>query len=389
MKVKNKVLLIMPLSTMSWGTRSVGGVDSVCQMLVKELTTRKQTNYKYRVLAFDPSNSINNYGEIIQLSKSVEIVFYNINNRKKWPNIVTQYNIINSHIKEFQPALIHSHLLSWIINTSINMPTLVTLHGYKKISRKNQGLINNLVFEQLVPFISRFIVDGYTCVTKNFQIEIEKTINKPISVIYNPIEDAYFRNAARINGIGEGFSIVTCALLTKRKGIHHVLEVLKQLNIKGHRSTLTIIGSSSEPSYVDSLNEFIRLNNLIVQVVFTGHKNTDEIIEIYKESDLGIFLSEEETFGLVPLEMLANGLPVIASKTGVMQDFILDELHINKLVIVEYSDYEKVVNEIISFRNTNHFISGQNPIVEVNELFSVSSIVNQYEDTYNQLLILG
>lgn len=389
MRIKNKVLLIMPISTMDWGTQSVGGVDSVCQMLVKELSEQKTSEYEYRVLAFDPSNSVLNPGKIIQLSESIEIVFFNISNGKKWPNIISQYNVVSKQIKTFKPDMIHSHLLSWIINLSVNVPSLVTLHGYKKISRKNQGVINNFVFEHLVPFVSRFFVDNFTCVTKSFQTELAKTIIKPISVIYNPIENNYFKNTTQKKGIGNTISIVTCALLTKRKGIHHILEVLKLLKIQGTHASLTIIGSSSEPSYVDSLHEFIRLNNLADHVVFTGHKNTNEIIEIYNKSDLGLFLSEEETFGLVPLEMLANGLPVIASKTGIMKDLIMEEKYIQNLAIVEYSDYEKVTNEIISLRCINDFSSDQLPALQVNELFSVNSIVNQYETTYNELLEQG
>lgn len=55
-----KVLLIMPISTLNWGEKNAGGVDSVCQMLVRELASRTQPlKYRYRVLAFDPKSKSN------------------------------------------------------------------------------------------------------------------------------------------------------------------------------------------------------------------------------------------------------------------------------------------------------------------------------------------
>ncbi|MGL6172214.1 MAG: glycosyl transferase family 1, partial [Vibrio sp.] len=46
-----KILLIVPLTTLEWGTKNAGGVDSVCQMLVRELAQQERP-YHYRVLAF-------------------------------------------------------------------------------------------------------------------------------------------------------------------------------------------------------------------------------------------------------------------------------------------------------------------------------------------------
>ncbi|MBJ6911393.1 glycosyl transferase family 1, partial [Vibrio cholerae] len=49
----SKILLIMPLSTLNWGEKNLGGVDSVCQMLVRQLAQQERP-YHYRVLAFEP-----------------------------------------------------------------------------------------------------------------------------------------------------------------------------------------------------------------------------------------------------------------------------------------------------------------------------------------------
>ena len=77
-----------------------------------------------------------------------------------------------------------------------------------------------------------------------------------------------------------------------------------------------ISNSKYQIKLIDQIQK-LQLNN---KVTFHGQLTTPEILNIYKKSDYGIFLSAEETFGLVPLEMIACGLDVITTRVGIMDD---------------------------------------------------------------------
>lgn len=382
---KKKILVVVPLSTIKWGSKSTGGVDSVCQMLVKGLSERKKNDYSYQIIAFDPTNSIETPGICNMITDSLGVIFFNIDNGKKWPNIFSQYFLIRKAVKTFNPDLVHTHLLSWAINIAIKVPVVTTLHGFKKTARKRQGLINNLIFEQVIPALSSFFVDRLTCVTNNFKEEVKESVNIPIDVVYNPIESSYFENK-QVFVNERRFKIVTCGLLTKRKGIHHILNVLDKLKKLGHEVELCIIGPSSSLDYVNTLQETITECNLADSVVFVGHKKTSEIVEIYSKSDLGLFLSEEETFGLAPLEMLATGLHVISSTCGIMKDFVNQEQKVKNLILVQYDNYSLITKIITDIIKSNRIIETEENSIEIESFFAVENIVSQYEAIYEVML---
>ncbi|MDE1209567.1 hypothetical protein [Vibrio aestuarianus] len=46
-----KILLVVPLSTVKWGNENTGGVDSVCQQIVRFLAENPPDGYIYEILA--------------------------------------------------------------------------------------------------------------------------------------------------------------------------------------------------------------------------------------------------------------------------------------------------------------------------------------------------
>ncbi|MDA0127937.1 VpsD family glycosyltransferase [Vibrio sp. MarTm2] len=379
----NKVLLVVPLSTLKWGSKNEGGVDSVCQMLVKRLQLRDKESYVYRVIAFDPSNTLrpSECGKLIKLNNNVEVVRFRVNSQglifKLLPSILYHLWLIKKEAKCFQPDIIHVHQLSWSLLLGVGTPIITTLHSYKKICRKRLSKFNNFLYEVLVPYCAAFTANRYTCVSNQFRNEIKNDIIKPIDVIYNPISEKYFFSTREQQAGNKDIKLVTCALLTRRKGIHHVIEVVKKLVNLGHRTTLTVIGPISEKSYVNEIKESINDSHLSDYISFVGSKNTDEIIGYYQRSDIGIFLSKEETFGLVPLEMLASGLPVICTKTGVIGD-IYKATRNSSIKVVDENDYQSIIEHALALTKGGYSCPRQ--VVE--ECFDSEFILGQYESVY-------
>lgn len=81
-------------------------------------------------------------------------------------------------------------------------------------------------------------------------------------------------------------------------------------------------GLVAEPSYFDSIKEFIAENNLSRWVEFKGEVSRDELYQLYSEAALFIFPTTAESQGIVVVEAMAFGLPVIASNIGPIADMV-------------------------------------------------------------------
>jgi glycosyltransferase involved in cell wall biosynthesis len=95
------------------------------------------------------------------------------------------------------------------------------------------------------------------------------------------------------------------------KGIERLIEALAQLR---HESFCLTICGDGHSSYAASLRSLVRRLDLETRVTFHGHVRNAEKLHAYMESDVCIVPSFSENFGMVVVEALAHGIPVIASK---------------------------------------------------------------------------
>ena len=89
----------------------------------------------------------------------------------------------------------------------------------------------------------------------------------------------------------------------------------------GKIAALTVIGDGPEEA---RLRELARTLGTEDSVTFTGRLERSAMAELYKESDAFVLASRSETFGVVLIEALSAGLPVITARSGGPEDFVDD-----------------------------------------------------------------
>ncbi len=97
-----------------------------------------------------------------------------------------------------------------------------------------------------------------------------------------------------------------------RKGLDILIKAmgrLKDLNL--HLDVAGLYNRNS--SYFRDIQKIINENQLADHVSFHGCLSPNELSTLYKKADLFIFPSRHETFGMVLVEAISFGLPVIAS----------------------------------------------------------------------------
>lgn len=116
--------------------------------------------------------------------------------------------------------------------------------------------------------------------------------------------DADMRNRL-LNGNKNKHLLIFVGRLAPEKEIHKIKPLLEVRN----DITLAIIGDGPEREHLE--REFQGTSTL-----FTGFMHGEELSKAYASADAFIFPSVTETLGLVILEAMASGLPVIAAESG-------------------------------------------------------------------------
>jgi len=137
-----------------------------------------------------------------------------------------------------------------------------------------------------------------------------------IAVMPNGIDIAEFkmlpkRGSFRIRwGIAPGKKVVLyLGRLHRRKGIDFLIRGFSRVSVPGYESRLVIVGS--DDGIGDELAELVHELGIKDRVIFTGLLSAEERIEALVDADVLVYPGILEIFGLVPLEAIMCGTPVI------------------------------------------------------------------------------
>lgn len=120
-------------------------------------------------------------------------------------------------------------------------------------------------------------------------------------------------------GIAPGFTVLFVGRIIPRKGVPVLIRAMHRLN--QHVPARLLIAGRGKPAYLRRLKSLAR--RLGVRVFFLGNIPHEHIHSLYQTADCFICPSQRhESFGLVNVEAMASGLPVIASSNGGIREII-------------------------------------------------------------------
>jgi glycosyltransferase involved in cell wall biosynthesis len=156
--------------------------------------------------------------------------------------------------------------------------------------------VTKAVAEQLEHYIPREIIPKIAMVYLGVEPKEKKDICK-LKQLYNPDNNFLFGIVGRIE---------------KAKGQESVIEALYRLENKSVK--LLIVGSAMDSAYLEYLQKKVEKLALQNQVIFVGF--TKEVDAFMQLCNATVMATENETFGLVVIESMANNTPVIAKALG-------------------------------------------------------------------------
>jgi glycosyltransferase involved in cell wall biosynthesis len=273
--------------------------------------------------------------------------------------------LFKSYVGEYgMPDLIHAHNILWggfsamAIGEQTGLPFVVTEHT----SSFARGLIQ--------PWQERFIKqvisksDCLLTVSSKLADQMQThTKDKKIEVVPNVVDKDYFTPPSKQRD-AHLFRILTVALLTPVKGIDVLLKAFAQAFDPNDNVLLEIGGDGIHRKELEKLTAKLHLEN---RVRFLGLLSREQVLEAMRRSNISVLPSYVETFGVVLIEAMATGLPVVATRCGGPEDIVAPETgwliepgNVEELAAVlknAYLDYHEIKKKESYIRDyaVNHF----------------------------------
>ncbi len=248
--------------------------------------------------------------------------------------IATGLPLSLAKIRKFEPDVIHVHtpfslgIEGLLIGKRLNVPVVFTFHTYytdadavKVIGIKNDRIAQIIQkggwrFNKL--FCAMF--DGIIAPSNYVARDLQKHgIRGPIAVCPNMLDNHTFDKPK--NGKTNIERLLYVGRLSPEKRIHLVLHTLARLQKSHPQLSLDIVGDGLARNDLFDLSFDLGIN---AKIRWHGQIPHHELIQkrFYQNGDLFVFLSRYETQGLVTLEAMAHGLPVVATASKATKEII-------------------------------------------------------------------
>lgn len=208
------------------------------------------------------------------------------------------------------PDLIHAHGLPageearwWHQLTGV--PYLFTAHATIFYGPGNDKHLRTL--DRVVSSAARC-----TAVSQGFAEHLATQSKSPFSFLPNPVDTEFFQPAPFKRVDNRPWTFVNVADLKARKNHETLIRAFGQAFGSTTTHQLLIGGEGAERHRLERLISDLGLQNCIRLL---GHLDRHQVLDLLQNGDCFVLTSIHETFGVVLIEAMACGLPVIATRS--------------------------------------------------------------------------
>jgi len=243
-------------------------------------------------------------------------------------------------------ALVSVPVLAWLLATRDHDVLVETMTPYPTLAVAIAELAGAPTVAVQHEFFDRSAYDVYDPLTATIQLALQRfhclfpyaALVVPTDHVADQFAD-FGVPAERIHAIPNGIEadavhrpdvptdpgrLVVVGRLTKRKGQALVVDAIARLREDGRDVTLDVVGDGPER---EALERHVERAGLEDAVTVHGFAAEEHKVELLNRAAVFVFASRQEGFGLVLLEAMAAGTPVVAARLPVYGAFLTDGEH--------------------------------------------------------------
>ena len=241
-----------------------------------------------------PDRIILYYPSLIKLitEKKIDLVYGNGNNNRSWGGMVAA--------------------------KFTNRPFILHVHEY----------INDTIYSKTMHIANEVITNSQD--SANRIKELTKV--KKLHMVFNGIDTVGYsisKDSARKyvqNQLGledDTVRIISVGRICEDKNQEEIIEIANKLFKKYTNLVFIILGHIHEQSYYNKIIDSEKYNNFSDKIKFLGY--TDKVKNFMNGSDIFLHSARKEPQGLVILEAMASGLPIVAYDVGGIKESVINQ----------------------------------------------------------------
>lgn len=311
--------------------RIIGGLSRVVSSLSKELVA---SGWQVDVVTADhPGTSEHERDGMVEVHRVKT-------QTDATPDFLTWVNRLNMGLLQYalklhrqRPfSIIHAHDwmvgdAAWVMKVGLGLPIVTTIHATE--AGRMQGIHNDLQryihqMEWRLTYESWEVIVNSQHMLGELQHLFGLPANKMV-VIPNGTDPEQFNFSFDANELRKSFAgpddpiVLYVGRLVMEKGVQILIDAAPKVLSACPNAKFLIVGTGY---HIDDLRRQAQFLNIEHSVRFLGYVPDAELLRLYKIANLVCIPSLYEPFGIVALEGMAAGIPVVSSDTGGLRDFV-------------------------------------------------------------------
>lgn len=280
-----------------------------------------------------------------------------------------------------EPDIIHAHVawlagdLALAIKRRYNIPYVITEHSTayaRELLSRQQKRWARKVFRQagariaVSPELGRLL-----------ETQLSEAIVTPWHWVPNIVESKFQPEPGPEGRVSHRF--LNVAMMTEKKGQADLLRAFAERFKNNDRVQLRLGGDGPLEASLQRLSAELNIDN---QVCFLSRLNRDEVVKEMQSCDAFVLPSHYETFGVVLIEALACGKPVVATSCGGPESIV----HAGNGLLVPPRDVEALGEALVKMYETSENYASEDIYQDCMARFGEQAVTDQLGEIYRGVL---
>jgi glycosyltransferase involved in cell wall biosynthesis len=246
------------------------------------------------------------------------------------PHLPEFTRVLESDWQQDRPDIVHAHFwmsgMMALAAAAGRIPVVQTFHALGSVKRRHQGEDDTSpegrVRAELAVArqVDRVLA---TCTDEVFELARMGAPRRRMTVVPCGVDTTAFTPDGPVAPRGDRPRLVSIGRLVRRKGVDEVIEALRRVP----SAELVIAGGEGDGDPdADRLRRCAVRAGVADRVQLVGPVARPDVPALLRSADAVVCVPWYEPFGIVPLEAMACGRPVVASAVGGVQDTVVDEV---------------------------------------------------------------
>ncbi len=292
-------------------------------------------------------------------------------------SIINDYDIIQVHE--------YDQLQSWLLYT-FSKKKVVVYHGPYFDSFNKGYNLKCKVFDTLFLPFSKKAKENVHFMTKSPQATdfLKRKGFKKVTTIGVGLDTdkfASYQNSQVANT--DGFNALYIGKLEERRNITFLLELAEKAHAQNPNFKLTIIGAYDSDEYKAKIES--KMNELISSgaITYIPKKNQSELPAIYEASDIFLFTTNYDIFGMVLLEAMYYGAVPVSTSNGGSKTLMDNDTDGYILEGFDMDNWLSVINDLAQNKEKLSKLK-ENAKTKIRDNFTWDSLTQKFIDIYDQ-----